>query len=347
MPFCLSMEYTKEQALRLLQSQGEALADLYRWADEVRHETMGDEVYLRGIIEFSNICANNCLYCGIRASNRRVTRYSMLPDEILEGAFAMERRGLSTVVLQAGESGGMRDDELGILIKKIKQETSLAVTVSVGNRPKEVYRYWRDCGMDRYFLRFETSSPNLFSRLHPGSTLEERLVCIQELLDLGIQTGSGFMIGLPGESLETLADNILLCRQLDLDMIGIGPYIPHPDTPLRDEANVYDDEPEIFFKALAVLRIFNPEAHIPATTAFDAILPGKGRTLALQRGANIFMPNCTPIKYRRDYLLYPGKPGVDEDPEKGLETAVRRIWSLGRTVGKGPGHTIKKKQKKY
>lgn len=337
------MDYTKETALKHLKSEGQAQKALYERADSLRRQNMGDEIYIRAIVEFSNICAYNCLYCGIRASNRNVSRYSMTADEIVESALLMEENKLSTIVLQSGETPGVWDRELGAIIRRIKNETSLAVTVSVGNRPYETYKYWLECGMDRYFLRFETSSPSLFEALHPGSTLAERLRCLDFLRDLGVQTGSGFMIGLPGETLEVLADNILLCRKYDLDMIGIGPFIPHPDTPLGGKKNAYSENPEIFFKALAVLRIFNPESHIPATTAFDAVFPGKGRTLALQRGANIFMPNSTPIKYRKDYLLYPGKPGVDEDPDECLENAIVRIKSLGRSIGKGPGHSIKKR----
>jgi len=335
------LKYTKDVALNLLKSEGKALENLYREADAIRHRKMGDEIFIRGIVEFSNVCANNCLYCGIRASNKNFKRYSMSADEILEAAFSMEQSSLSTIVLQSGEAPGIRDEEIGAIIRRIKKETNLAVTVSVGNRPQETYRYWRECGMDRYFLRFETSNPELFGRLHPGCTLEERLACLGYLRNLGIQTGSGFMIGLPGETIDILAGNILLCREFDLDMIGIGPYIPHPDTPLGNTINAYSDNPEVFFKSLAVLRIFNPEAHIPATTAFDAVFPGEGRTLALQRGANIFMPNSTPVQYRKDYLLYPGKPGVDDDPDQCLDSATVRIKSLGRLIGKGPGHSIK------
>jgi biotin synthase len=341
-----ALKYTKDFALKLLESEGRVLENLYREADETRHREMGDDIFIRGIVEFSNICINNCLYCGIRASNRNVRRYSMTVDEIIEAALSMELNNLSTIVLQSGEIPGIRDNEIGDIIRRIKKETSLAVTISVGNRTKETYRFWRDCGMDRYFLRFETSDQELFSTLHPGCTLEERLTCLYYLRDLEIQTGSGFMIGLPGETLDVLAGNILLCREFDLDMIGIGPYIPHPDTPLGESENAYGDKPETFFKALSVLRIFNPEAHIPATTAFDAVFPGEGRTLALQRGANIFMPNNTPVKYRKDYLLYPGKPGVDEDPDQCLDSAIVRIKSLGRLIGKGPGHSIKKGPRK-
>ena len=335
------VEYIRETIMQLLNSKGDKLERLYQEADRVRKECVGDEVYLRGIIEFSNICKNDCLYCGIRASNRNVKRYTLSPDEILETASAMIGNQQTTVVLQAGEGSTLMDEEFGNLIRKIKQETPLSVTVSLGNRPYETYRYWRECGMDRYLLRFETSDPDLFHLLHPACTLEERLECLRYLLELGVQTGSGFMIGLPGETPEILADNIMLCRTLDLDMIGIGPYIPHPDTPLADEKNAYNGDEEMFFKALAVLRIFNPEAHIPATTAFDAVFPGVGRNLALQRGANVFMPNSTPVQYRKDYLLYPGKPCVDETADQCATCVAFRVESIGRTIGKGPGHSRK------
>ena len=340
----MDIEYTQEAALRLLMAQGKECDALYKEADSLRHKYMGDDVHIRGIIEFSNICANNCLYCGIRASNKKVERYAMKADEVLDMAYAMANTALTTVVLQSGEAPGLTDEELGTLIRTIKDKTSLSVTVSVGNRPYDTYRYWRECGMDRYLLRFETSDAGLFEVIHPGSTLHDRIACIGFLKDLDVQTGSGFMIGIPGERIETLADNILLCRSLDLDMIGIGPFIAHPDTPLGSEKNVYDENPEMFFRALAVLRIFNPDAHIPATTAYDAIFPGKGRDMALQRGANIFMPNSTPARYKQEYFLYPGKPYVDESPEACAESALVRIQALGRGIGKGPGHSIKKRE---
>lgn len=337
-------EFTAQRALEFLRTPAFAAERLYRHADIVRRNHMGDEVFIRGIIEFSNICVNDCLYCGIRASNREVVRYVMSPDEILEIAAGMAGSRQTTVVLQSGETPGHADEKLGLVIKRIKKETDLTVTVSVGNRPRETYRYWQECGMDRYFLRFETSDAALFARLHPGSNLDDRLRCLHDLKALGIQTGSGFMIGLPGETLGVLADNILLCRRLDLDMIGIGPFIPHPETPLCGTRNAYHDDPEMFFKALAVLRIFNPDAHIPATTAYDAVFPGQGRNLALLRGANVFMPNDTPVRYKKEYLLYPGKPSVDESPEDCTAAAISRIESLGRIIGKGPGHSFKKRQ---
>ena len=333
---------SRDEIIALLAAEGGECTRLYENADRVRREHTGDDVYVRGIIEFSNICANDCLYCGIRASNSVVNRYTMTSEEILAVARSIEAMEQTTVVLQSGETPGISDKDIGLLIKQIKEETTLAVTLSVGNRPPETYRYWKDCGLDRYLIRFETSDRELFARFHPDCSLNERISCLRILKDLGIQTGSGFMIGLPGETLAILADNILLCRELDLDMIGIGPFIPHPDTPLGREPNAYEGDKEIFFKALAALRIANPDAHIPATTAFDAVFPGTGRDLALQRGANIFMPNNTPVRHRKDYLLYPGKPCVDESADQCVNCVMARIKALGRTVGKGPGHSLKK-----
>ena len=201
----------KRKAIDHLDARGKALENLYQEADTVRKAHMGDEVYIRGIIEFSNICANDCLYCGIRASNANVNRYTMNPQEIVDLAQTMAGTAQTTVVLQSGETPGLSDEELGKVIRKIKQ-MGFAVTLSVGNRRREVYKYWQECGMDRYLLRFETSDPELFGRLRPGSALEERLVCLQYLKQLGVQTGSGFMIGLPGETVEVLAGNPRLYR---------------------------------------------------------------------------------------------------------------------------------------
>jgi len=337
---------SRQAILSLLMSEGTGLESLYATADRVRHGHVGDEVYIRGIVEFSNICANDCLYCGIRASNHLVTRYVMSPEEILATAKAMEPLGQTTIVLQSGETPGLTDAEIGDLVRRIKAGTGLAVTLSVGNRPYETYRFWKECGMDRYLIRFETSDRELFARFHPDCSFDERIECLHMLKDLEVQTGSGFMIGLPGETLKTLADNILLCRELDLDMIGIGPYIPHPDTPLGKEPNSYQGNEEVFFKALAALRIVNPDAHIPATTAFDAVFPGTGRNLALTRGANVFMPNDTPVRHRKDYLLYPGKPCVDETADQCAGCVLARITAIGRLPGKGPGHSLRMERKR-
>ncbi|MDD3029550.1 MAG: [FeFe] hydrogenase H-cluster radical SAM maturase HydE [Alphaproteobacteria bacterium] len=333
------------EVTEILRTPKENRAALFARADSLRREVMGDAVFLRGIVEFSNICANHCAYCGIRADNEKVCRYRMDDDEILAVAKKMPAWGQTTIVLQSGEAPSITENRrIGKLIERIKKETALAVTMSVGNRTRDVYAYWRNCGMDRYLLRFETSDPELFARIHPDCSLEERLECLRILKDLGVQTGGGFMIGVPGETVDTLANNILLCRELDLDMIGVGPFIPHPDTPLANAKNAYADDPEMFFVAVAVLRLFNEDAHIPATTAFDAIFPrGEGRDRVMQCGANVFMPNVTPQKYRESYQLYPNKPNVDDDAEASIRRVVERLKALGRPIGQGPGHSIKKR----
>ena len=332
-----------EDVLSLLRVPPAARQALYDRADALRRATMGEQVYLRGIVEFSNICTNDCLYCGIRAGNADIHRYRMSEDEVLAVARRMDDWHQHTIVLQAGESASPAGDRrMEALIGRIKAETPLSVTVSVGNRPREVYARWRAAGMDRYLLRFETSDPDLFARIHPDCALADRLACLKDLRDLGVQVGSGFMIGVPGETLDILAGNIRLCRALDLDMIGIGPFIPHPATPLAGAANAYADDPEMHFVALATLRIANPDAHIPATTAFDALFPSpSGRDLALQRGANVFMPNSTPGQYRRDYMLYPDKPCVDETGGMCAFCVAGRLEQLGRQIGAGPGHSQK------
>ncbi len=331
----------RSEVLEWLRARGEDRSAVWQAADRVRREWMGDEVWLRGILEFSNICANDCSYCGLRRSNHSVQRYRMGNDEILAAARAMSAHGASTIVLQSGEAPSAEGDrQLAEVIRRIKSETPLAVTLSVGNRPRDVFARWRDAGMDRYLLRFETSDAEVFERLHPGSTLADRLRCLDDLRELGVQVGSGFMIGLPGESVERLADNLLLCRALDLDMAGIGPFLPHPATPLARQPNAWANDPDMWFLALAVLRLVHPRAHIPATTAFDAAVPG-GRDRALQCGANVFMPNMTPRRYRRHYLLYPNKPCVDEEPGDCSACIALRLAAIGRRIGDGPGHAIR------
>lgn len=342
-PQCGKLE-TRTELLPLLRAQGADLAALYARADAVRRAHCGEAVPIRAILEFSNVCANDCLYCGLRASNPAPARYRMSPDEILASVRQIAVSGTAgTVVLQGGESPGPADDEIADILRRIKTEVpGLALTLSVGNRPRDVYARWRDAGLDRYLLRFETSDAALFAHLHPDCTLAERLRCLRDLKSLGVQTGGGFMIGLPGETIETLADNVLLCREFDFDMIGIGPYISNPETPLGDRPNAYADDPDMFFRAIAVLRLANPDAHIPATTAFDAVFPDGGDS-ALRRGANVFMPNATPGPYRNNYQLYPGKPCIDEDAGDCARCVHARLRALDRPIAPGPSHSLKSK----
>ncbi len=321
--------------LKLLQSKEKDW--LYNLADRVRAEYMGGEVYIRGIIEFSNYCRKSCDYCGIRSFNKKVKRYRMEEDEIIKVCKKIEHYGWTTVVLQSGEDFYYTKEKVGDLLKRIKKETSLVITLSLGERDREVYDYWYQCGMDRYLIRFETSNKSIFKKLHSDDDYNVRLQCIKSLKKVGVQTGSGFLIGLPGTDIEDIASDILLCHALDLDMIGIGPFISHPDTPLKGLKKQFDID--FLSGVISILRLVNKDAHIPATTAYDAVHQN-GRLIALQRGANVFMPNATPLKYRSHYLLYPNKPCVDKDSEEYAHYVESQIQSLGRTVGKGPGHSI-------
>ncbi|HPN72833.1 MAG TPA: [FeFe] hydrogenase H-cluster radical SAM maturase HydE [Candidatus Omnitrophota bacterium] len=333
------MPLSQEEVEFLLSASGDDMSALYEKADSVRREYMGDEIFLRGIIEFSNFCTKKCLYCGINSRNDKVARYRMSDEEILEVCRGMLSRGQTTAVLQSGEDPFYTKEKMAGLIKAIKKETSLAVTLSVGERDRDTYALWKDAGMDRYLLRFETSDEELFRSCHPDSDLKTRVKCLRDLKSLGVQTGSGFLIGLPGETIQQLARDILFCTSLSLDMIGVGPFIPHGDTGFGLENNPFPKD--VFFKTVSILRLLNKIAHIPSTTAFDAIDPD-GRNLLLERGCNVFMPNATPGKYRKHYLLYPGKPCVDESSEDCASCVIARITSLGRKLGKGPGHSLRK-----
>lgn len=313
-----------------LNAQGNALADLYRRADAQRKQIHGDAVHLRGIIEFSNHCANQCLYCGIRMGNPHLMRYCMNEDEILAAAHHIEdATPCKTVVLQGGETPGYNDDDIARLIRRIASETALAITLSIGNRPRDVYARWQDAGLHRYLLRFETASPDLFHRIHPDCRFDDRLRCLRDIRELGLQTGSGFMIGIPGETRDTLVENLMFCKEFDFDMVGIGPFIPATDTPMGGTQNVYAGDVEMPFRAYALLRLLLPNAHIPATTALDTFQPG-GRWKALAVGANVYMPNMTPFPYRSAYQLYPDKPGIHQTPDDTMRQVLDHLQTMGR-----------------
>jgi biotin synthase len=328
---------TEPELVALLGARGEDREALYRAADRVRQREVGDEIFLRGIIEFSNYCVRSCDYCGIRAPNRGVTRYRMTLGEIVEVAVEAERLGNTTVVLQSGEDPWFTVERLGAVLREIRQRTSLAITLSIGERPPDELRRLKEAGADRYLLRFETSDRAIFGRVHPDDDYDERMACLEHIRAAGFQVGSGFMIGLPGGDLGVIARDILFAGTLRLDMIGCGPYLSHPDTPLGGQPLLEDKE--VYFKTIALLRLTNPRAHIPATTAFDALFEG-GRDRVLTRGANVFMPNVTPQKYRALYQLYPNKPCVDEDSGQCSVCVAGRIARLGRRIGKGPGHGL-------
>jgi biotin synthase len=326
--------------LAQLSMRGAGAEEVYARADLLRKEVFGDTVHLRALLEISNHCSKNCFYCGIRKDAPGVTRYAMSEEEILKSARRIAKGPCRTLVLQSGEAGVFGAAALARLIERIRGETGLAVTLSCGVRPRAVYAAWQAAGMDRYLLRFETSDPALYSRLHPDSSLDERLAALADLRDLGVQVGSGFLIGAPGETPEILAQNILLCRRLDLDMIGVGPFIPHPETPLAAEGNAWRHDPGQFFIAMAVLRLCNPRAYIPATTAFDTLFGAGGRMRLLRYGANVYMPNFTPKNHSASYALYPGKAPGMRAGGNGLARLCRQIEGMGLAVAKDAGHAL-------
>ncbi|HHY46436.1 MAG TPA: [FeFe] hydrogenase H-cluster radical SAM maturase HydE [Firmicutes bacterium] len=332
-------EIDRETILSLMEGSVNIVARdaLFQAADELRHRYMGDEVHLRGIIEFSNNCVRNCHYCGLRAANTGLPRYRMSSDEIVATAERAARLGFGTVVLQSGEDPVWDAPALAEVVHKIKRRTGLAITLSVGDRSREDYALWREAGADRYLLKHETADPELFRRLRPGTTLAGRLTALRHLRELGYQVGSGNIVGLPGQTLSSLADDVALLQELDVEMAGIGPFIPHPQTPL---AAASPGAVDLTLRVLAVTRLAVPWAHLPATTALGTIDP-EGRQKALRCGANVVMPNVGPTEYRPLYQIYPGKICLSEMAEKCLSCLGRMVQTLGRTIGQGPGDSPK------
>lgn len=313
------------------------LAILFAEADRVRKRYAGKAVHLRGIIEFSNYCSRDCLYCGLRHSNRSLRRYRLSPREILAAAETAKIVKIPTVVLQSGEDRGFGVGELCRVVRSLKA-MGLAVTLSVGELTEEDYCRLRDAGADRYLLKFETSDKRLYEKLRPGCRFESRIKCLEILRRLGYQVGSGNMVGLPGQTVRSLARDIGQFKELDLDMIGIGPFIPHPQTPLAKAGEPCLD---MVLKAVALTRIIMPRAHLPATTAAGTIDP-YGREKALRCGGNVVMPNITPQKYRKYYQIYPGKICINEDAKDCVHCLSGRLRALGRTVASGRGDALKR-----
>ncbi|MGL4593497.1 MAG: radical SAM protein [Thermoguttaceae bacterium] len=409
----------------LRETSPDKLQKLWKHAEKVRQEHVGDEVFLRGLVEISNQCRRQCLYCGIRAGHTELSRYQMLPSEILETAILAKRLGYSTLVIQAGEDMTLTAEKIAEMIRDIKKETGIIVTLSLGERPDSAYKLWREAGADRYLLRFETSNPALFHAIHPSlnftslneaneldenrtqkvnesqkalriapNSFMERLSILDRLSNFGYEVGSGVLYGVPGQSWHDLARDILIFRDgvkpilesdlpdtfqreflpeqssSSLDMIGCGPFLLHPATPLGRlfasdpatgllcSANWTDEQREFFesndipvlspseqilcdddlpFKVIALSRILVPDANIPTTTAVATIDPVHGRMRGLSCGANVVMPNLTPTQYRQKYQIYPNKAASKETPTETHAVAIQQLSKLGRPVGLGSG----------
>lgn len=310
---------------------------LFRTADEVRKQYVGDDVHLRGLIEFSNICRCTCQYCGLNKDNSNIDRYKMSVGEITETAAKAVAFGYKTIVLQSGESKVYSTDEMCEIIRNIKKH-NIAVTLSVGEKNEDEYRAYKEAGADRYLLRIETSSPSLYKKLHPDMSLSKRKSCLYFLKKIGFETGTGNLIGLPGQTDESIAYDILFFKNLDADMVGLGPFIPNPDTPLKNEKGGTFEKA---LKVMAITRLLMPDINIPATTAMETLNPN-GRIIALQSGANVVMPNVNETVYRKKYELYPDKICVNEDADKCRSCIEEKIKAIGRTISASKGGRLKR-----
>lgn len=313
--------------------QNESLhEDLLKAADEIRKKYLGDTVHLRGLIEFTNICKRNCMYCGLRRDNVNLKRYRLTEKELIDFAEKAVQYGYKTLVLQGGEDDYFTTERMVRIIKQLKK-LNIALTLSLGEKTYEEYKAFKEAGADRYLIRIETTDKALYEKMDPGMSFDERINCLKNLGDLGYEVGTGILVGLPGQTLESIAKDILFFKEINADMIGIGPFIPNEDTPLKDADGGTLD---LSLKVMAITRLLLPDINIPATTAMESLAPN-GRVKALQSGANVVMPNVTEGEYRKLYALYPGKICTGDTPSHCRGCITSKITSIGRTVSDGFG----------
>ncbi len=325
--------FSREDIITLLRSEGEERGLLFQKSAEVKEKFIGNKVWFRGLIEFSNVCGKDCLYCGIRKGNKKLKRYNLSDEEILDAArFAYENR-YGSIALQSGELENRTvTDRIENLLQKIKDLSNgeLGVTLSVGEQESEVYERWYKAGAHRFLLRVESTNMDLYRKIHPNDNkhnFHRRLDCLKSLQDIGYQTGTGVMIGLPFQTYDDLAGDLIFMRDFDIDMCGMGPYIEHADTPLiaySDKLISLDERFDLTLRMIAILRIMMKDINIVAATALQAIDP-VGREKAIKIGANIIMPNITPAKYRDSYKLYDNKPCTDDSTEDCLGCLEARV----------------------
>ncbi|PKM52240.1 MAG: [FeFe] hydrogenase H-cluster radical SAM maturase HydE [Firmicutes bacterium HGW-Firmicutes-7] len=329
---------TKDELLFLLNNSKEAdIVYLQHKATETRKTHYGSKVFMRGLIEFSNFCARDCIYCGIRKSNKSAERYRLSKEQILECCQIGHDLGYKTYVLQGGEDPYYTDEKIVDLIKTIKSTyPECAITLSIGEKTYESYKKFYDAGADRYLLRHETNSKHLYETLHPDMSYENRIRCLNDLKKIGFQVGAGFMVGLPGQTNEDFADDLLYLKELEPEMVGIGPFISQKDTPLSNEKS---GTAHMTCILLSIIRLLLPKVLLPATTALGSI-DKKGRELGLKSGANVVMPNLSPTNVRDKYALYDGKICTGDEAAHCRNCIEGRIRSVGFEVDMSRGdHT--------
>lgn len=336
-------DFSRDDLVRLIEAEGTNRTALFTEAARRKEANVGNKVYFRGLVEFSNVCSKDCLYCGIRQSNAKIVRYEADDESVLAACrYAWENK-FGSVVLQSGEQSSSRFiSRVEGLVWQIKNLSNgeLGITLSCGEQSRETYERWFAAGAHRYLLRIESSTPELYRKIHPQNahhSFNIRLNCLRLLKECGYQVGTGVMIGLPFQTAENLADDLLFLKRLDVDMVGMGPYLEHEDTPLYEYRKLIKSKQERFDLALrmvAALRLLMPDINIAAATALQAIDPA-GREKALKIGANIIMPNLTPTEFRKDYQLYEDKPCLDEDADQCRNCLEARIELAGSEIGYG------------
>lgn len=342
------LQHGDAQALASLISSARSLPQedrqaLFMAADAARHPYYGNAVYFRGLIEFSSYCKNNCYYCGIRAGNGNAARYRLSEEEIRACADKGRALGFRTFVLQGGEDPYYTDDRICTIVAGIKERhPDCAVTLSIGEKSKESYRRYFEAGADRYLLRHETADNAHYRLLHPASmSLNHRKQCLRDLKDIGYQVGAGFMVESPGQTDETLAEDFLFLRELRPHMVGIGPFVPHHDTRY---AGMETPSADFTLVLLALLRLMLPDVLLPATTALGTVDP-LGREKGLKAGANVVMPNLSPVTHRKDYMLYDNKICTGEEAAECLQCLSQRIASAGFTPDFSRGDHVSRTEK--
>ncbi len=332
-------ELTRADMIRLLELNDPAQEELlFQAAYQVKLRYVGPVVRLRGLIEISNLCVKNCFYCGIRRDNHRMHRFRMSEAEILEAARFAATAGYGSVVLQSGERADAENTEfIERMVRRIKEISNgrLGITLSLGEQTPETYQRWFVAGAHRYLLRIESSNPGLYAKMHPADhSFVRRVACLKSLRDCGYQVGTGVMCGLPGQTAADLADDIRFFRDLDVDMIGMGPYIPQADTPMGRAFKAFEPAVQLHWglRMIAVTRLVLRDVNIASTTALQALAPD-GRERGLLAGANVIMPNIGDVSHRKDYLLYDNKPGTDENATESRERLEQAITGIGERIG--------------
>lgn len=325
--------FSTKEILDLLQGHEDAF--LYTEADKVKQAVYGNEVFIRGIIENNNICVRNCHYCGIRAENKALNRYNLTADEILDCARLIHSQGINSIVIQSGENDTVSDEQIADIVHRIKSEIGADVTLSLGEKSPEIYRIWKEAGADRYLLKVETFQKSVYDPIHTGYPLETRIKCVENLLDLGYQVGSGFIWGLPNYTLDLFAKDLLTLQKMGVHMYSTTPFVPAKGTPLENHPAA---DVETIYRALATYRLMAPTVNIPVTSAC-ASLDSQSKQKGLRSGANVLMLSYTPDKNRKEYALYAGKNTASFEKASDLQNLIEAVESVGQKMVFHPGRS--------